>query len=147
MMKNTESIAFLKQTPAAAQLEFKQGFRRPPSEEEFVKILNEKGIDNAKQIYQEVTKNDPDYRLFNSDSLSTVAKKMLQGGKTKEAIEVLQLNLEAHPDEWRVLDALGNAHMTAGDKTAAIKYFGKSLEINPDNTTAAEMIKKLQQSP
>jgi hypothetical protein len=40
-------------------------------------------------------------------------------------------------------DSLGEAYMANGDKELASKNYRKSLELNPKNTNAVEMLKKL----
>jgi CubicO group peptidase (beta-lactamase class C family) len=61
-----------------------------------------------------------------------------------EAIEVFKLNVEAFPASSNVYDSLGEAYMIKGDKELAIKNYQKSVELNPQNTNALEMLKKLQ---
>jgi predicted negative regulator of RcsB-dependent stress response len=45
-----------------------------------------------------------------------------------------------------VYDSLGEAYMKKGDKEKAIENYQKSLGLNPNNTNAREMLKKLKQS-
>ena len=48
-----------------------------------------------------------------------------------------------HPDAFNTYDSLGEAYMKAGQRDRAIKNYRKSLELNPDNVGAVEMLKKL----
>ncbi|MGH9906168.1 MAG: DUF3471 domain-containing protein [Pyrinomonadaceae bacterium] len=41
-------------------------------------------------------------------------------------------------------DSLGEAYMVNGDKELAIQNYKKSLELNPQNTNAVDMIKRLE---
>ena len=59
------------------------------------------------------------------------------------AIEIFKLNVEAYPQCWNVYHSLGEAYMRHGEKEFAIQNYEKSLELNPQNTNAAEMLKKL----
>ena len=68
----------------------------------------------------------------------------MQEKQFKDAIAVLQLNLEEHDDFWLIYDILGQAYMGDGNKNLAIENFTKSLELNPENANAAEMLKKLK---
>ena len=65
-------------------------------------------------------------------------------GKVKEAIEIFKLNVEAYPDSWNVHDSLGEAYMNDGQKDLAIKYYEKSIELNPDNKNGKETLKRLK---
>jgi len=59
-------------------------------------------------------------------------------------LRIFQLNVESYPDSWRAYDALGSAYMTVGQPEDAIPAFRRSLEINPENSHAAEMIERLR---
>jgi cytochrome c-type biogenesis protein CcmH/NrfG len=43
------------------------------------------------------------------------------------------------------LSAMGEAYMKHGDKGLAIQNYEKSLELNPENSNAASMLKRLNQ--
>jgi len=45
-----------------------------------------------------------------------------------------------------VYDSLGKAYMVNGDKKAAIENYKKSLELDPANGNAREMLKKMQEN-
>ena len=40
-------------------------------------------------------------------------------------------------------DSLGEAIMTKGDHETAIRYYRRSLELDPDNSNAAQMIERM----
>lgn len=42
-------------------------------------------------------------------------------------------------------DSLGEAYMIIGDKVLAIRNYERAVELNPQNTNAIEMLKKLRQ--
>ena len=127
-------------------VETRSGFKVPPSESDFVKILQEKGISVARKIFNEVHENDPDYDLFEPETLNEVTQELIRKEKTKDAIEVQKLNVEVFPEYWLVYDVLGQAYMADGNEEKAIENFSYSLELNPENTNAAEMLKKLKKS-
>jgi Flp pilus assembly protein TadD len=51
--------------------------------------------------------------------------------------------VEAFPSSWNVYDGLGEAFMKNGNKELAIENYKKSLQLNPGNSNAEEMLKKL----
>jgi len=63
--------------------------------------------------------------------------------KLEEALMVFKLNVETFPKSWNVYDSYGEALMKNGNTDLAIKNYKKSLEINPDNQGAKEMLEKL----
>ncbi len=64
--------------------------------------------------------------------------------RVKAAVAFLKLNVELFPGSWNAYDSLGEAYMTAGNKTLAIKNYKKSLELNPQNRGAKEALKRLE---
>ena len=60
------------------------------------------------------------------------------------AVSVFALNVEAFPNSANAHDSLGEAYMAKGEKQLAIKNYRRSLELNPRNTNAVEMLKKLR---
>jgi cytochrome c-type biogenesis protein CcmH/NrfG len=61
----------------------------------------------------------------------------------KDAIRVFQLNVEAYPQSGNAYDSLAEAYMDNGDKGLAIANYQKSLQLDPSNSNAVEMLKKL----
>jgi cytochrome c-type biogenesis protein CcmH/NrfG len=61
-----------------------------------------------------------------------------------QAIEIFKLNTEAYPQSSNVWDSLGEAYMNKGNKELAIKNYGKALELDPSNTNAAAILKRLR---
>jgi tetratricopeptide (TPR) repeat protein len=58
---------------------------------------------------------------------------------------MFKINVEDHPKSANVYNSLGEAYMINGDKNAAIENYKKSLELNPNNGNAREMLKRLQE--
>ena len=69
---------------------------------------------------------------------------MLNQNRLEDAIAVLCLNVEAYPNSANVYDSLAEAYLRSGDSVRAIQFYEKTLSLNPNNTTAAEALKKLK---
>ena len=55
--------------------------------------------------------------------LTCYAYQLLWRNKVDEAIEILELNLSAHPESWNVRHSLGEAYEALGDyATAAVNF-------------------------
>jgi Amidohydrolase family len=107
------------------------------------KTINEKDVESAIKQYRELRATQPDKYDFGEDELNTLGYQLLGSKQRKAAIQILQLNVEAYPDSDNTYDSLGEAYMANGDKELASKNYKKSLELNPKNTNAIEMLKKL----
>ena len=63
-----------------------------------------------------------------------------------DSLEIFKLNIGAYPDASNAYDSYGEALMIKGDMALSIINYEKSLELNPDNTNAVEMLKRLRPS-
>jgi Flp pilus assembly protein TadD len=68
---------------------------------------------------------------------------LIRANRFKEAIRILQLNVEAYPQSSNVYDSLGEAYMNDGNKPLAIANYQKSLQLNPKNRGAVVALQKL----
>ena len=75
-------------------------------------------------------------------SISTSASKRTDADRG--VLVIFTFNCKAHPDAFNTYDSLGEAYMKSGKRDKAIMNFRKSLELNPENENATEMLKKLE---
>jgi tetratricopeptide (TPR) repeat protein len=107
------------------------------------KAIIEKGIDEALNMYNELKPDKANYTVSENE-MNNLGYFLLQEGKVKEAIEVFKLNVIAFPESFNVYDSLGEAYMTAGDNENAIINYKKSVELNSNNQSGIEALKKLE---
>jgi len=111
---------------------------------EFIQVLNTQGVAAAVELFDMKRKEDKSWIPFSETQMNILGYQHLQTGKTGEAIELFKLNVQAYPESANTYDSLGEAYMINGDKELAIQNYQKSLELNPDNKNAVEMLKRLQ---
>lgn len=63
--------------------------------------------------------------------------------RNQEAIDVFKLNVAAFPQSGNAYDSLGEAYMKAAENQKAIESYNKALELDPSNSNATTMLKKL----
>ena len=107
---------------------------------QFAKMAREKGAAVAINEFQPVLMRGD----ISEDSINNVGYQLSSLNKTADAIRIFQLNVQLHPQSWNVYDSLGEAFMKNGDKQLAIQNYTKSLDLNPKNNNATQMLKKLQ---
>jgi tetratricopeptide (TPR) repeat protein len=115
-----------------------------PIAEVMLKTITEKDISSAIQQYHELKAAQPDAYDFRELQLDSLGYQLLKMKKINEAIEIFKLNVEVFPQSYNVYGSLAEAYMISGDKELAIKNYEKSLELNPENSNAVEMLKKLR---
>ncbi len=101
------------------------------------------GIDAAVKQYHDLKADDSATYNFDEDELNNLGYEFIRAKKFKEAVGILQLNVEAYPQSSNVYDSLGEAYMDDGNKPLAIANYQRSLQLNPKNSGAVEMLQKL----
>ena len=117
---------------------------KTPIDRALFKTISTGGLEAGVKQYYELKKNKPQSYDFQERLLNTLGYNFINQGKFKEAIRVLQLNVEAYPESSNVYDSLGEAYMRNGDKAPAIENYEKSLKLDPGNKGAVEALKKLR---
>ena len=82
--------------------------------------------------------------LIGETEINMLGYKFLGEQKNQMAISIFKFNTEKYPESANVWDSLAEAYMNAGNNELAIKNYEKALELNPQNTNAAELLKKLK---
>ena len=106
----------------------------------FYATVKEKGAAAGIAEFRDLLKTD----TISESSMNSLGYRLLGQEKFDEAIRIFTLNVERFPNSGNVYDSLAEAYMNKGDKEAAIKNYEKSLELDPKNSGAVEMLKKLR---
>lgn len=106
------------------------------------RVMKGKGLDAAITSYREMKARYPSEYLRESD-LNTLGYQRLREKDVKGAIVLFKLNVEMFPRASNPYDSLAEAYMSDGQNALAIENYRRSLELDPKNTNAAEMLKKL----
>jgi tetratricopeptide (TPR) repeat protein len=104
--------------------------------------FNEKGIDEVAKVFEYLKKKHPDE--IDEGTLNNLGYRLLRSKKIQDAIKIFKLNVDLHPDYANGYDSLAEAYMNAGEDELAIKNYQKSLELDPSNDNAKEMLKRLK---
>jgi CubicO group peptidase (beta-lactamase class C family) len=109
------------------------------------KVIRDKGIERALFIADSL-KNDPGSEfLFNERAINALGYTLLEEKKIGEAVQIFQFNVQAYPESWNVYDSLGEAYLADGDTSQAVRYYRKSVEMNPDNEAGKKILETLGQ--
>ena len=68
---------------------------------------------------------------------------LLRAGRPLDAVKLFEANVALYPNNANAHDSLGGGQMAADLKEAAIASYRKSLQLNPKNGNAIEMLQKL----
>jgi tetratricopeptide (TPR) repeat protein len=102
-------------------------------------------VDHAARQYHDLKTAEPATYNFDEDELDTLGLELTRARKFEDAIRILQLNAEAYPQSGNVYDSLGKAYMDAGNKPQAIANYQRSLQLDPKNRNAVQMLQNLNE--
>lgn len=99
----------------------------------------------AADAYRKLKREIPNNKVVDEGRLNELGYLLMRSSKLTEAIEMFKINTEMYPQSSNVYDSLGEAYLKAGNKDLAILNYKKSLELDPKNTQAIQVLKKLEQ--
>ncbi|MBS0026454.1 serine hydrolase [Chitinophaga sp. 22321] len=108
--------------------------------ERIIKTVIEKGLQAGKDEFLRRSKG--------TDLISYIVNNkgydLINENKIDQAITLFEINAFAFPESADAYDSLAEGYMDKGNKSLAIKYYEKSLALNPANNNAVDMLKKLK---
>jgi len=112
---------------------------------QFFNILSSLGVDAAIQFFNQMHESNAGYSPFNETEMNLLGYSYLQNGNLQNAIKLFKLNTIVFPKSWNVYDSLGEAYLKDGQVYIAIANYEKSIELNPDNGNARNVLKEITQ--
>ena len=105
------------------------------------RVLRAKGINPALAEY---------WRLHDQDSTSTpesllndVGYELLKQSRVEDAIRAFRANIAAYPDSPRVYEAIGDAYLAGGHRTAARDGYRRAAELDSSMTRSRRLADSL----
>ncbi|WP_324025293.1 serine hydrolase [Maribacter sp. BPC-D8] len=114
---------------------------KTPLASKLLEVIETKGID-AGVAYFKKNKDNNDFDV-NENEMNQTGYQLLGSDKTKEAIQVFKLIVETYPKSPNAYDSYAEALMISGDNEGAIENYTKTVEMNPGNQNAIDMLTKL----
>jgi len=99
--------------------------------------------DRARKEYAAFLKRNPEDRFINQRAINGKGYGLLEENKINEAKALFKINMELFPASADVYDSYAEACMKNGDRDEAIKYYKKTLDINPENPGAKRNLAEL----
>lgn len=106
--------------------------------------IEETGIESAMKEARTIRESgNPDYYLDEAE-FNALGYRFMQVQNINQAIQVFTFNTETFPQSWNVWDSLAEAYMLNNETENAVKYYKKSLELNPENDNAKHNVRNLE---
>jgi CubicO group peptidase (beta-lactamase class C family) len=110
-----------------------------------LQAIEKQGIETAIKEYKKLKIAQKDIRTIRVGELDDLGKELMKLGKMEEALAIFIFNIEEFPTSDIPSESLANYYEKKGEKTKAIAYYKKTLEINPNNSDAERKIKHLEE--
>jgi hypothetical protein len=109
------------------------------------KTIATSNVERAIAQYREIAGSPAaaNYHLEESE-LNSLGYRMVRAKRYADAIRIFRFAVQLYPQSSNAYDSLGEAYMDAGDKAEAIANYRKSLELNPANKSATQVLAKLE---
>jgi tetratricopeptide (TPR) repeat protein len=71
--------------------------------------------------------------IGSENEVNVYAYRLMGEGKTKEAVDILKINVKKHPASWNAYDSLAEAYVKNGDRKSGIENYKLALAKCPDD--------------
>jgi len=116
---------------------------RPPTQDEYLAIIQGGNIESAVEIYEKFTAIDPDLVLFPEGNMNVAGYGMLQRGRVAEAVSLFKMNAETYPQSANCWDSLAEAYIANGDNERALQCVEKVLENLPNDPNLSDQLRQM----
>jgi len=149
LLDNTSGEYLERLSDSIAKLLYNQPYDvpKPSIVSTLTDTIRQKGIEAGIAQYRDLKAKQFAAYDFAEPELNRLGYNLLRSGKTKEAIEVFKLNVEAYPQSFNTYDSLGDAYTRNNERELAIQSYKKSLELNANNTDVTEKLQRLEKPP
>jgi tetratricopeptide (TPR) repeat protein len=113
----------------------------PPTAEQFMAIIREKGVTTACELYDRFKDDNPDHVFFREAPFNFLGYQYLQRNQIDDAITIFKMNAEAYPHSCNVWDSYADGLTRKGDTTAVREMMKKALEVMPNDTITNQATK------
>jgi CubicO group peptidase (beta-lactamase class C family) len=115
----------------------------PPTIKALNAELMKRGFEHLAEAVNELKRTDATFHLAEGD-VNAWGYRLLGEDYTKQAIDVFKLNTSLYPQSANTYDSLAEGYDLAGETALAVRYYKRSLELNPKNTHAIEQLEQLE---
>ena len=149
LKKNENSIKFLGKSPvengiASGCMEIKFLAKKdlPPTENQFLAIIQEKGAKTARELYDKFKAANPDHVFFREAQINILGYQYLQRNQVEDAVIAFKMNTEAYPQSCNVWDSYADGLTAQGDSVRVREALVKALEAMPSDSVTDEQTKE-----
>ena len=110
------------------------------------KKIQSAGMPAAISEYRKLKKAGSDEYRFNPGLLNNLGYQLLSNDMLEMAVEIFKLNTTEYPENANAWDSLGEGYKIQGNKELAIQNYAKSLQLDPGNSNAIQMLQEINKA-
>ncbi|MDH4156173.1 MAG: alpha/beta fold hydrolase [candidate division Zixibacteria bacterium] len=110
------------------------------AESMFFNMISREGMPAAVKAYRESLARNPEQKPLAESRLNQLGYQSLLSGNINGALALFELAVDIYPGSFNVYDSYGEALLASGDTAQAITNYKRSLELNPNNTNATQVL-------
>jgi CubicO group peptidase (beta-lactamase class C family) len=101
-------------------------------------------IDSTLKYYYRIKKDSVEYFVFSPEEVYSFGNDLITIWQIPDAIKLFKLMVSEYPNYSKSYTGLADAYYKDNNKGMAVKNYRLSLKLDPHNSYASEMIKKLE---
>ncbi len=105
-------------------------------------IMAEEGQAEAAIQFFESNLDNDQYEVRESE-INELGYQFMYAKNMESAAKVFKVNMERYPNSFNVYDSYAEAMLYSGKRKQAIKYYKRSLELNPENQNGKDMLARM----
>jgi len=107
-------------------------------------IYNISSMDTVIKSYYRIKKDSLEYFVFSPEEVYSFGTDLITIWKLPDAIKLFKVMVSEYPNYSKSYSGLADAYYKDNNKGLAVKNYRLSLKLDPHNSYASEMIKKLE---
>lgn len=112
--------------------------------ERLAAVRSAEGVDAMRDFYVAWKADAATAGLFTEIEVNALGYGLLDGGDPEGALALFELNAGSYPNSFNVWDSWAEALARTGRTDDAIRYYQRSLELNPGNENARQKLTELR---
>jgi len=104
--------------------------------------LAESGLEAAEVKFSELRDDNTNLYYIHENLFNDLGYRLMDENRLPEAIAVFRMNVDTHSESGNVYDSYGEALLKDGQTELAIEMYHKSLELDPDNNNARQILEE-----
>jgi pimeloyl-ACP methyl ester carboxylesterase len=115
-----------------------------PTDSDFLNALLAGNVADALEMAHSIRQAQPEIPLLQETLLTRLGYHLITSWElAEEAVAVLKLNADLHPQSTLAYESLGEVYLMTGDDEKALPAVRRALELDPDNGSAKGMLEYL----